>query len=226
MAPPLLKLETEVASAVRELIEQRLAEGFDDRRVLVTGAVETFSDSAPAAVLKPAVESMVDRAAKETAAKRLNWPQTTDCDRLDKAFEALRASGLLAFQHFWCCEACAARELVAMYAEGLEATPRIESRGYVYYHAMDTERAAASGELFISFGSHLDLEDRETSDRVERAVAIGTEVVEALAAAGLNTSWEGDEESPIEVQIDWKRRGAPQGWTNWRTFEDMGDASK
>ena len=68
----------------------------------------------PAAIARPAAapsSTVISAAVLSPGYKRglgeRGWPETTDCDRLDRAFATLAAESVVARQHLWCCTRCA-----------------------------------------------------------------------------------------------------------------------
>lgn len=122
-------------------------------------------------------------------AEQADWG-VTDCEVLTAAFEELDGRGIVAREHFTCCQNCGSTEIWD------EAGS--ETRGYVFFHMQDTERAV-HGSLHLAYGAR--------SNEPEDVAAIGREVVEVLNANGLDTEWDGSDKSRIEVvDLDWKRK--------------------
>lgn len=202
--------------AMRELADWHVVEGFEDRGTMIEVVAEAFNGEGTIEHRRRLALSVVEAAGLKAAVERAKWPAETDCDRLDRAFVALSKAGLLAFQHYWCCDACAAEAIMGDYAQRLEGGELAKPRGFVFYHAEETERATTEGILYLSYGSDLDLEDGASDGREGPALEIAAEAVKALAKAGLSVSWDGEYESQIEVELDWKRRAPPAGWVGWR----------
>lgn len=126
---------------------------------------------------------------RERVAEQANWG-VTDCDRLTEAFEALDRGGIVAREHFACCQRCGTTEIWD------EAGP--EHRGYVFFHMQDTE-TAGDGVLYLAYGSR--------SNLPEETIAIGHEVVQALQTHGFRTSWDGSERSRLRItDLEWRKR--------------------
>src|SRR5689334_22117875 len=53
----------------------------------------------------------LDRLAGLLSAEKANWPDETDCDRLDRVEGALRERGILLWQVSPCCDTCTGGEL-------------------------------------------------------------------------------------------------------------------
>lgn len=141
------------------------------------------------------IRAAVHREFAAKLAAESTWPATTDCDRLDLAFEALHAKGVIALHNAG-----------STMSDGLcDVGEALNLRGhggvidYCFYHGQDVDRAVDGGGLLIAFG---DLKD----NKAERA-KIGHVVRQELEAQGLNVSWDGDSETRINLpHIDWKRR--------------------
>jgi hypothetical protein len=132
--------------------------------------------------------------AKKKAERR--WPSETDCDRLDKVWEALRSQGIISVQNAGYTTSDGHQEVdvaVAREAPGL-------FHGYVFYHGQDLERAVHSGDLYLAFGS---LDGNEQKD-----VVVGNAVREALEKAGFKADWNGNRDKRILIRgLEWRKRG-------------------
>lgn len=69
---------------------------------------------------------------------------------LTAAFEELDALGVVARQNFSCCGTCASGEI---WDERPDGRP---SRGYVYFHAQDTEQLLESNDTYLGYGAFPD----------------------------------------------------------------------
>ena len=142
---------------------------------------------------RAAAEAVVAPLWEEWLAEQRTWPETTDNDRLGRAFGRLERSGVVAVGNFSCCSRCGFSEI-----GGLR---RPDSRGFVFFHQQDTERAAAGHGLYLRYGAFT----REDAERRETA-AIGREVVAALQAEGLSPEWDGSPSTVITVPMRWQLR--------------------
>ena len=81
---------------VRE-IEAQVRGGFEDRERII----EIFCEEmyAPGELDATEVEAAVDEAIANHEAAKHNWPEVTDCDRLDKAFDAINKRGIIGLQN-------------------------------------------------------------------------------------------------------------------------------
>jgi len=148
-------------------------------------------DDADEAMLREAVAPEFDAKVQEEA----TWPETTDCDRLDQAFDALNLHGILAL-HNAGYEMSDGLEDVT---EALEALGRENFQGYCFYHGQDVEGAAVGEGLMIAFG---DLDDDAT-----KKFEVGRLVQTVLQEVGFKVEWDGDPEERLNVAtFDWKRR--------------------
>ena len=182
-----------------EYIRVQVAAGFVPLPEIVDEAVDVFADTtlSPTAVREAAVR-LADKALAEHLAARADWPEVTDCDRIDAAFAALDGIGIVARQHFSCCGSCGANDI-------LDECKRVTAesgpvRGYTFFHVQDTESAVGGESLFLSYGT-------PDGDK-EAAVAIGHEVVAALREAGLHPAWNGRHANRIGLPVVWQRRRA------------------
>jgi hypothetical protein len=192
-APPF----DEVVEELSQYIDQKIAGGFATRDEVVGDAVAVvgYPHYEPA-VLRPFAERCADAALAAHAAREAEWTMQTDCDRLDAAFAALEADGVISRQNFSCCGTCGSGEIWDEMEEAANAGR--PSRGYAFYHMQDTDSAAGGGGLYLNYGSR--------EDTNEAAVAIGHEIVAHLNRHGLQTDWDGRIERRICVPLDWKRR--------------------
>jgi len=135
----------------------------------------------------------------ECGAKRKaerTWPAETDCDRLDRAWETLRTSGVVALQNAGYTMSDGHHEVDL----AAEAHSPDQLRGYAFYHGQDLERAVESGDLYIAFGS--------LDDNKERNVAVGQMVRDVLRDAGFNVEWNDDPQTRILIRgMTWRKRG-------------------
>jgi len=150
--------------------------------------------------LTSALAPIADRAINDLRAEQATWPETTDCDRLDIAFESLRAEGYFARHHYACCQTCG---LFDMAIELDDAAMREQpAAGFVFYHEQDTELAVDGYGLWLTYGSN--------DPGPDAHLAAGRHIVESLGAHGLDVDWSGDLRQRIRVDLDWRRRWPPR----------------
>jgi hypothetical protein len=141
----------------------------------------------------------VEMLSKKRAAEA-GWPQHTDCDRLDRAFDRLRQQAICAL-HFPESGYDMQHGLAAVDDEiHAEGVPEDRYVGFCFYHAQDIDRALDDEGLMLAFGSTV-------SDEEEDFVQIGRMVCEAFQQEGLQTEWDGTANSRIGVPgLRWQRR--------------------
>lgn len=107
----------------------------------------------------------------------------TDADRLERAFDALTARGIVALMK-------AGDTLADGWADVAGARGEAD-RGAVFYHAQDAERVAAGEGLWLAFGAF--------TAEAAATVAIGQEVAAMLAEHGLEVAWDGRADTRLHL---------------------------
>ncbi len=186
----------DVMEDVRRQIEREVAGGFLTREEILQGAIDVFEGEADPALVRTEGRRILDAALATRIAEQADWPETTDCDRLDAAFATLEAEGVISRQNFSCCGTCGSGEIWDE-IEAARAGGRLAT-GYAFYHQQDTESAAEGYGLYLNYGA--------CEEGAEAAVAIGHQIVNRLQEHGLHTDWDGRIEKRIAVSLDWKRR--------------------
>ena len=146
-------------------------------------------------------KQMLEEFAKsEFQAKReaeATWPQVTDCDRLDAAFDALNGIGIIALHN----AGYTISDGISDVSEVLAESDRDKVKGYCFYHEQDVERAIEGHGLTLAYG---DIEDTAGGKRT-----IGELVKAELERQGFMVEWDGDPEVRIDLpRIVWQRRAA------------------
>jgi hypothetical protein len=188
-------VDKEILDEISSLVAAKVAEGFDDAERIIEDTTESLEDEFQRNDLRPHVERRTAVLLEAHRQAQATWVGPTDCDRLDDAFEALDAEGIVARQHFSCCSNCGHSEI---WGEIEEARQDGEVAGYVFYHMQDTESARGYGQLCLAYGS---VEGSEAA-----TAEVGRRIVAALEEAGLKTEWDGSPKRRILVSLDWKRR--------------------
>jgi hypothetical protein len=177
----------EAAAETTVLAARYLQEGylsFDDMVV----ALQDMSEADPP-ITKDQAREILTPMWREHVAAQADWG-VTDCDRLTVAFAELDAGGIVAREHFACCQNCGTSEIWG------KAGP--DHRGYVFFHMQDTE-TAGDGVLYLAYGSR--------SNLTEETIAVGHEVVRVLQAHGFRTSWDGSERTRLQItDLEWQKR--------------------
>jgi hypothetical protein len=180
--------------------------GFLGRAEIIEVLPEVAVVDVDEAVLAPLVDA--EFAAKRTA--EMSWPERTDCDRLDEAFDKLNQRGIFARQYQGYTQSDGHEDmseaLVEAEAEGGEFT------GYCFYTAQDAENAVnGQTSLYLAFGTNLEQPGEVQQalgapDNVGAAEA-GQAIVDTLRELGFDVAWDGTPASRIEIRhLDWKRR--------------------
>ena len=126
---------------------------------------------------------------QERLAEQATWPERTDVDALEAAFDELEDVGIVARENFACCARCGHGEIRAEMDE--------DSRGYVFFHEQRTEAAVRDGLLYLYFGAG---ESHDAAD-------VARDVVGRLRDEGLPAEWNGDADTAILVKpILWRKR--------------------
>lgn len=132
----------------------------------------------------------------EHFAAQKDWPEKTDCDRLDEIFAALEAGGIIARQNFTCCGTCGSAEIRDEMDEVRKNGGPV--RGYAFFHMQDAEAAVDGQGLYLNYGA---TEEGETA-----ALMIAKDIVAQFESHGLKTNWNGRWEQRIGIELDWKKR--------------------
>lgn len=208
---------------LREIVERHVKEGFAEKVEIVEKAICELVDDTPREQLLRTLEQMTDRALAKHHREESRWAYLTDCDRLDRAFAKLEEAGIVARQHFSCCNNCGHKQIM------LEVRRKQRTEhciGYAFFHRGDTERAAKTGILYITFGDVVagggggfgagvdgvgggSVAGDGMSGRCDSygGDAVGRAIVAALEGEGLSVIWNGSYLQRICVNgLNWQRR--------------------
>ena len=154
---------------------------------------DVFNGAIPRERLRELVKVEVER----HQAEQRSWPAVTDCERLDRAFTALEAEGILAIHNAGVEPSDGITEVSERYRAAGGAASRVV--GYCFYHRQDMEYALNHAELGLAFG--------DISGDRRRGVGIGERVRSALLAAGLQVTWSGSINDKLAIKgFRWQRR--------------------
>jgi len=178
---------------LHDFVKVQVAAGYASFDDIVDEAVEVFDGALPdPQALRAAATAITEQSIAAHVLDQAQWPEQTDCDRLDAAFAELDGLGILARQHYSCCGTCGSNDI------RIEMGRATAARGFTFFHIQDTEHAVGGEFLYLSYGS-------ATADRSD-AVAIGREVVDTLSRHGLRPSWDGRHVNRIGLPLTWQRR--------------------
>lgn len=176
--------DDELVRAVRG----RVADGFGDWRSVVGDLEDEFVyGDVDATAMTSDIMRLVAQEWDAHIAAQADWPEITDCDRLDAAFIEINQGQIVARHNFACCQNCGVREI------GAEVATVAGARGYAFYHYEDTEAVSRGGPLYLAFGG-------------EHPASIARDVVAVLTKHGLTTDWDNDPNTRIQVKLSWQRR--------------------
>lgn len=193
---------------LREIVERHVKEGFAEKVEIVEKAICELVDDTPREQLLRTLEQMTDRALAKHHREESRWAYLTDCDRLDRAFAKLEEAGIVARQHFSCCNNCGHKQIMLEVRRKQRQEACI---GYAFFHRGDTERAAKTGILYITFGDvgggSFDGEGEPARCDSYGGDAVGRAIVAALEGEGLSVIWNGSYLQRICVTgLNWQRR--------------------
>lgn len=191
-------MNNELSTALHDHIQLQVQCGYDDRETIIESAVDFLRDEyEDVHELRRLAARLTDSALARHYAEQRTWTHVTDCDKLDEAFAELDRNGIVARQHFTCCQTCGHTEIG--YEIG-KATVHRTVRGYVFFHWQDTEWVVGNDVLYLAYGS-------SASDREDDIIPIAHEVVEVLRRHGLSVEWNGLIQKRICIKnIHWQRR--------------------
>jgi len=115
-------------------------------------------------------------------------PTRRDLHRIVREVEA--ETGIVLRGDFSCCSSCGQAAL---------DKPEVAPRGYAFYHAQDTDHAAADGVIYVCFhGSP----EGSPPDGARSQAQVGRDLVRALVARGLFVQWNRSAKRRITVAVD------------------------
>lgn len=149
------------------------------------------------------IKAFAAAALEKKRAAEATWPQDTDCDRLDRAFDRLNEQGFCVLQ--WAGNTISDGMEEVGEVINAEGVPDDRYQGYCFFHSQDIDRALGDEGLMLAFGA-------TDSDANEDYVRRGHLVCEALHQEGLKTDWDGTADSRIAVPaLRWQRRTPEAG---------------
>ena len=130
--------------------------------------------------------------------EKADWPEVTDCDKLENAFEWIEGAGIITLQNAGYTQSDGYEDICEIYRRHSD---RASVLGYCYYHGQDLDRAVAGEGLYLSFGP------MNPKDETTVGVRVGEAITAQLRRAGLEPEWNGSFNKRIYIKaLDWKRR--------------------
>lgn len=141
------------------------------------------------------MRALINREFSEKRKQERKWPDTTDCDRLDAAFDELNSKLIIAIHNAGYTTSDGHEDVSEVHSK----MPPGTCRGYCFYHGQDVERAVACDGIFLAFG---DMKNTEEG-KLELAEIIKT----TLQSHGLFVEWDGDTNKRISIpRMIWQRK--------------------
>ncbi|MEM9952075.1 MAG: hypothetical protein AAF846_10765 [Chloroflexota bacterium] len=181
---------------LRDVIDLDVKAGYDSREQIIANAIDMLMGEYSHEWLEEQATQLTDDALRLHMEDQVLWKHSTDCDKLDEAFAELDRHGIVARQHFTCCQTCGHSEI----SDEIKATQQYRPvRGYVFFHWQDTESAVQSEYLYLAYGA--------VNGKESASEWVASEVVAALQRAGLEAEWNGSVRSRICIRnLVWQRR--------------------
>lgn len=181
---------------LQDVIELDVQGGYESREKIINNAIDFLMGEYDPVWLEDRAIELTDKALQQHFEEQKRWLYETDCDKLDEAFAELDRHGIVARQHFACCQTCGHAEITYE----IKATQKHRPvQGYVFFHWQDTESAVRSDYLYLAYGS--------VSGKESESQQIADNIVAALKRAGLDAEWNGSIRARICIKnIIWQRR--------------------
>jgi len=143
------------------------------------------------------LRTLITQALTQQRAEEASWPKRTDCDRLDTAFAALEAQGIIALHNAGNTQSDGLSDASEHYHEAGGAASGYT--GYCFYHWQDVQSVLERGKLYLAFGA---IDGDDTS-----GVAVGRCIKAVLEATGFKVEWNGSIKTRLCVTgLRWQRR--------------------
>lgn len=162
--------------------------------------VEIFTEEmyAPGELDPKEVVVAIDAQFAEYELEKLQYPDVTDCDRLDTAFSLMSEQGIIAIQNAGYTQSDGYDDVRDFYARCRDQDSIL---GYCFYHGQDLERAVLGQGLYFAFGPI------QPADEQTVGVEVGNIVRSSLEQAGLSVNWDGTFEKRLSVpKLVWQKR--------------------
>jgi hypothetical protein len=179
---------------IAQMIHVRVLAGVDGADAIVAAVRGRFG---PGDIAEDSLQAWVTDALADEAAAEADWPDETDCDRLDVTLASLLRHGIMARQNAGRDADEALADVAAAYVTAGGDDSGIV--GFCFYDYQDLLRAADGDDLLLSFG--------EPHGDPDGGVHVGRQVRDTLEAAGFTVVWDGTLAERIAVtDLVWQRR--------------------
>lgn len=189
-----MTINAEALEQIRSLVRG----GFESKDRMIQILCEEMYE--PGELDPEEVSAAIDGVIEELRIESAHWPAITDCDRLEAAFAAMRARGIVALPNAGYTQSDGYDDVLALVDRHKQPDQLI---GYCFYHGQDLERAVTGSGLYLAFGP-IDPKQEQSA-----GPTIGRLIVEELERAGLRTEWDGTFNQRIAIPaLTWQlRRG-------------------
>ncbi len=144
--------------------------------------------------LKDIVTKLLEKHQKEQS----NFPEVTDCDRLDAAFADLEQQGILTAQNAGYTQSDGFADINEKYWR-LTKKQQKTYVGFVFFHSQDLERVLESKKLLLAFGAG--------KGDAKSDVKAGKIIQKVLTAHGFKVKWNGKSDTRLEIsKFTWQKR--------------------
>jgi hypothetical protein len=144
------------------------------------------------------VRERIEEEFRRKRAEEATWGEVTDCDRLDRVFDALGRQGIVCLQNAGMTQSDGFSDVSEAYDRaGGDGSGIV---GFCFYHGQDLTRVIEGGDLYLAFGAIKDVDDR--------GLEVGGLIVDALRRDGFEVEWDHSTKTRILVKgIRWQSRG-------------------
>jgi hypothetical protein len=189
--PDIDALREEAEEAIRTYV---WAGEYDPEEVCIIIGEEIFGDDEEQ---EEWTEAAVRRAFAEKRKVERTWPKVTDCDRLDRVFEALEKRGVVTDHDAGFTQSDGYDAVEELYRDA--GGKKSSFVGYCFYTSQDLESAIEGGGLMLAYGHF--------SDHANKGVEIGQIVREEFERAGFAVEWDGHLNTRILLKgFRWQKR--------------------
>lgn len=185
--------KADISAAITRLVWS----GFDAKDDVRDAAIHETQPPVQSATDLAWLDRQIDQEWSKKQAAEATWPARTDFNRLDDAFKAIRADGILAKHNAGNTQSDARDDASEEWHQ--LGGPKSGIKGFVFYHGQDVEGVRADGNLYIGFGT--------APQGTVPALTIAQQSVAHLKKAGFNVTAPPDVDTRIVISgIDWKKR--------------------